>query len=213
MVEYVGPSAAPTAPPVEPPVPPAAGAAESSYTQSTPSTEPARTSQMRTRFRINRAERIWDIVCTVAWIGIAVSWSNILDVLDRVGFPHEIPIPSLELITRYYPWIVNVALVSIAVSVLKIIVGRWTLPVGLAHTVYQSLNGMLTVAMLNSGVIFRPETLQRWVDISKTTTLAELNALINTWGMIIGVIVTIAILIDIIARWVDVARCSTEPAE
>lgn len=180
--------------PVEPPVPPASAEGVSP----------------KTRFRINRGEAIADIVFTVVWISVAASWTNILAALDRVNFPHEIPVPSAALIDKYYLWIVNVALIGIAVSILKLIIGRWTFPVGVAHTVYQSLNAMVTVAILNSGMLLRPETAQRWAELSDGATVTQVLATVDRWGGVIGILVSIAIGIDIIVRWVDVVRCSSE---
>lgn len=190
------PDTAPSGVTYEPPVPP-----------------PGASVKPKTRYRINRGEEIANIVFTAFWISIAVSWTNILAALDRVGFPPEIPVPSAELIGTYYVWIVNVALVGIAVAVLKLVIGRWNFPVGVAHTVYQSMNAMLTVALLNSGMLLRPETAQRWSELSDGASVAEVLATVDMWGGIIGILVSIAIAIDIIVRWVDVARCSYETME
>lgn len=206
---------APTETPVEPPVPPRTAAETTGRVTTTPAADsdwsPRRTP--RSRFRISRGEEIADIVFTAVWISVVVNWTHVLAVLDRLDFPHEVPVPSAELIGTYYIWMVNVALVGIAVSILKIIIGRWNFPVGVAHTVYQSMNAMLTVAILNSGMLLRPETATRWAELSEGATVAEVLATVDMWGGIIGVIVSIAIAIDIIVRWVDVARGSYETTE
>lgn len=212
----------PTTPPYEPPVPPVEGeqnratttAPDSAHSDSTDrSVDAARHARQKSRCHISRGEQIADIVFSVVWISMAASWTNLVALFDRLGLPAETPIPSPELISHYYIWIVNVALVGIAVSVLKIVIGRWNFPVGIAHTVYQSMNAMLTVTILNSGMLLRPETAQRWAELSKTSTVTEVVAAVDTWGAIIGVLISLAITLDIIVRWVDIARCGSGSAE
>lgn len=213
MVEYVGPTPETAAEPPVPPPPGQRGGVESQADASVKASAATARARTASRCNISRGERIWDIAATVVWISLAVSWRNVISILDQIGFPHEVPIPSIELVEAYYPWIVNVAMVGIAVSVLKVIVGRWNIAVGLAHTIYQALNGMLTVAMFNSGMLLRPETIASWAAASKAATETEIAAAVDLWGGIIGIAVTVALLIDIITRWVDVYRCSSRVHE
>lgn len=154
---------------------------------------------------IKHVEVALDLAFTTFWIALVLRWDSFLAWLDSVGFPLGIPIPSAEIVAQFRGWLIAVALIGIAVSVIKLTQRRWNVPITAGYTLHQLLNGYVTIAMLNAPNLLRPGTFTVWASWGEAS-VAETQATVAGIAALIGVLTAIGIAADVVTRWVAVAR-------
>lgn len=154
---------------------------------------------------IKHVEAAFDVAFTGAWLLVVLRWEALLRWLDAIGFPQGIPMPSADVVAQYRAWLIAVALIGIVVSLAKLTRQNWGAPLTAGHTIHQLANGYVTIAMLNSPNLLRPENITTWASWGDASA-AEVQVTIAGVAALIGVLTAVGIAIDIVARWVWILR-------
>ena len=111
----------------------------------------------KTAVRIPRGETVTGMVFTVIIIALTLAaLKNPLLIGWYEKSKAAVPLFTQDALSRYVPWFVLVSILSLAVSCVKLILGRWTYPLAALNTVYSLASAAVFMLFLTGADTFNP---------------------------------------------------------
>lgn len=147
--------------------------------------------------RISRTEAVMSNLCPIIFTVLIYFKPQLIAIYitDSNGSLNAIPLFNTETLRAYLVYILILALVQLAVFVWKLIAGRWSVPLAIAHAIYNGAFCILFIAIVSNYALYNPAIMTRLKELNNTTLIAGIS---NWWNT--GVYVSAAVVV-IICIW------------
>jgi hypothetical protein len=147
--------------------------------------------------RISRTEAVISILWTIIFTVLIYFKPQLIAIYikDGNGSLNAIPLFNTETLRAYLVYILILALVQLGIFVWKLIAGRWSVPLAIAHAVYNGAFCILFIAILSNYALYNPVITTGLKELNNTALIAGIS---NWWNT--GVYVSAAVVV-IICIW------------
>ena len=161
--------------------------------------------KMEKRDRVARVDGAFEVVGSFFCIWIVLRWEWFLQVLDMMGMPNFVPVPSVAVIERFQAWIIAVALIGAVVGGMKVFSRRWNYPLAAAFTVHRLFDSWVLLMVVTSGQLLRNETIESWAQMTgRSFTQIQISS--SIFLTIIALFIVAISLGSCVYRWVQASR-------
>lgn len=148
--------------------------------------------------RIDRAEEIFSIIFTVAFISIIVFKPELFGWWEQTNEGwNVIPVFDLARLEAYLPAMLSLAVIGFGLSVYKIVAGKWTVPLAVANMLFNLAIAFVACLALTDRSLWNPGLFTRMGEVFEVSA--------GTMYMIPGIAVTVTIAAIVLISVLDSA--------
>lgn len=120
---------------------------------------------------IAKGEVFGSLIWTAIWASVYFYSAHLLGVYENSGNGLEFVTPALnqEVLLSYWPIVVAVIGLEIALAVTKLIKGQWTYKLAVLNTIYEVISTVVLIIIMLNPNLFQPEFISYMTDIFSIT--------------------------------------------
>ena len=146
--------------------------------------------------RIDRAGEVVSIILTVAFVSIIVLKPDLFGSWEQMDGAWQVaPVFDLARLETYLPAMVSLAVIGFGLSVYKIVVGRWTMPLAAANTLFNLAMAVVACLAITDSGLWNSEITLRMEEVLEVTA-GSLDAILGGIAMAAVIVIVIMCVID-----------------